>query len=260
MTAGSRTKSDTWILEPSIQCVEFLAEALKINTVLQRSLIVLGGFKSFLTLTKESFSNSTRIASEVDKLLREQELNETWAKEICRNNFHQINVHSVVEIWTAIEVAVEDTISAILLNDATTLVKIGSTGYSNKILQNPAVDILQAKKVFSRWESYLRSTMTIGRAYEYMLELLLCFEPNETRAGVLTELNFVRNILLHRGGTVDNRVIDEAPELGLQPGQSIHLSPELLLRYHEFASSFASAMAGAATKSRYMFVEGERAS
>jgi len=47
----------------------------------------------------------------------------------------------------------------------------------------------------------------------------------------LSELNYVRNCLLHRGGIVDDGVATEAPNLGLATGASVHIGQASYLAY-----------------------------
>jgi hypothetical protein len=240
-----------WILGPPGRCVSFIAEETRIGALLQRAIVVLGGFQPFLRLIRPLFERDPDALARLEWLMKEQEGLGQWAKELSAGDFSPINSHALVGLWTAIEVAVEDTVSLIILKDPTVLPLALEMGASKKLFSAPALDAVAARRMYSRWEGHLRDTLSIGAAYDALLGALLPFPSNVDRAIVLTELNYVRNCILHRGGTVDEKVLGEAPYLGVKSGDQVVVASKSYLRYFDAAATFASDLIGAAVKSKY---------
>ena len=62
----------------------------------------------------------------------------------------------------------------------------------------------------------------------------------------LNELAAVRNVIVHRAGTADDRLIELCPWLGLKTGQEVKVGREAFLRYRSATSEFAAALIQAA--------------
>ena len=62
---------------------------------------------------------------------------------------------------------------------------------------------------------------------------------------LITEVNTIRNCLLHRGGIADSSVVKQAPRLGLAIGDKIELTSVMMDAYYKAVRDFAVALISA---------------
>lgn len=160
-----------WILGPPGRCVSYIAEETRIGALLHRAIVVLGGFQPFLQLIKPLFQSDPEALARLEWLVKEQETLGQWARELSAGDFHPINSHALVGLWTAIEVAVKDTVSLIILRDPEVLSLALAMGASKRAFSVPAADAASARKMYSRWEGHLRDSLSVGLAYDVCLQL-----------------------------------------------------------------------------------------
>lgn len=65
----------------------------------------------------------------------------------------------------------------------------------------------------------------------------------------------VRNVLLHRGGVVDEWLVSKCPWLDLKPGEELIVDDKKLEKFVDAAHLFAVAFSRAVVKSPYLFVK-----
>lgn len=71
----------------------------------------------------------------------------------------------------------------------------------------------------------------VGR-FEVLLEPVgLSGQVNEAARKVLFELSQVRNIIVHKSGKADRRIIEACPWLAAKRGETIHVNSEMFARY-----------------------------
>jgi hypothetical protein len=75
---------------------------------------------------------------------------------------------------------------------------------------------------------------------------------DDERRQVLAEANAVRNVLVHRGGVIDQRAVEEAPSLAPMLGSEIRIGRDELLRYYKAIGAYAQALLEGAVNSSYV--------
>jgi hypothetical protein len=154
------------------------------------------------------------------------------AREEIERGFPLLRSHTPVSTWGFFEVAVEDTIVNILLNEPNAL----------KSEAFVKIKVPLAQFHLSDEESRVRfllteATKVSGRkqgvdAFESALGLLDLSGPvDEGLKKAIWEMDHIRNVIVHRGSCADQRIIEACPWLKLEPGIRIALNGEAVKRY-----------------------------
>ncbi len=242
-----------WVIGPAAQCVSLIAEETKVASLLHRSIIAFSNQGPLLDLVRKQFLSKKQSVSNIDKLISEQKVTGPWAKQLLNNDFDPINRHGIIGLWVAVEVAVEDTVVLILIKEPSAIDLISGTGIKlPKNLSNPLSES-DARRVYSRLETYSRKNRSVAEGYCHLMSVLGISVnlPNEAFK-TIAELNYVRNCLLHRAGVADERSNIEAPTLGLNVGDKIKISSTQYSHYFEVVGQFAKALLNGVIHSRYI--------
>lgn len=242
--------SFNWVIAPAGRCVSLVAEETHTAALVQRGLIALAHQGPLLESARRELARAQGSEGAIVALIAEQSALGKSAKELIDVDFHPINAHGIVGLWVAIEVAVEDTAVLILLKDPSATSLVQAAGVKVKASDSLSVDA--AREIYHRLERQSRKDLRVAGAYCRLLSLLgvsvtLSAEVEE----VLSELNYVRNCLLHRGGVADNKAKAEAPNLNVVSGEHIKIATPRYLRYFDAVKHFATALLSGAVASRH---------
>lgn len=242
-----------WIIGPAGRCASYAAEETRVASVLHRAIIVLSGLDPFLVLARRALEAADKPTIQMDLLLAEQRTLGPWAKELLDSNFHPINSHALIGLWTTIEVAVEDTVCLILLKNPDALGSAIRAGVSWQISKAAALNVEGARRIYARLERLTRKTLTVGESYCHILSIFgIRLSLSAETLATLAEINYVRNCLLHRGGIADQRSAVEVPRLGLLAGQEVKVTSGHYQRYFKEVGEFAHAFLEATIHSKYV--------
>lgn len=224
-------------------------------SLIQRGIIALAHQGPLLDSARRELARTGASEEAIVRLIAEQAPLGKSAKDLMEVDFHPINAHGIIGLWVAVEVAVEDTAVLILMREPTASALVQAAGMR---LPNPtgsmnALDV--ARRIYRRLEQYSRDGRRVAEAYCFLLSILRVPVSIDTdAANVLSELNYVRNCLLHRNGIADDRATTEAPTLGLSPGAQIKIPSSRYLRYFDAARQFAHALLQGTVSSPYVRV------
>ena len=242
-----------WIIAPAGRCALAVGDGARVGALLHRAIIALANQGPLLNAALHITKSAGRDNEAIQRLLAEQPTLEAWAKELLDGDLHQFHTSGIVFLWASLEVAVEDTAVLILLRDPSTIRTLAELGLKLPAKLSTPLTEVDARRIFSRFERLGPGSRTVSEAYCQMLETLgLSLAVDQEVHDKLTELNYVRNCILHRGGVVDDRVTREAPKLGVAPGDALHIGQSSYLDYYDAVGKFAVALINAAIKSRHV--------
>jgi hypothetical protein len=248
------SESFNWVIGPAAECVHLIVEETRIASLLQHAIIALANQEPLLNIVRQRIKETNNDVTAIDKLILEQRggLGQ-WAKELMEEDYAPINRHGIIGMWVAIEVAIEDTVVLILTKDSSSLSMISGAGIKiPKSLSDPLNEI-DARRIYNRLEFHSRKGRSVAEGYIYLMSVLnVSFTlPNEFIESI-SELNYVRNCILHRAGVVDERVHIEAPNLSNQIGEYIKISSKQYLRYYDAVGKFSTELLNGVMKSSYV--------
>jgi hypothetical protein len=241
--------SIAWIIAPAMRCVSFVAEQAKVGGTIARALIALAEQETLIRAARQLAIDRGATTAPIDALLREQRTLGPWAKSLVEGDYHEIHVSMLISIWSAVEVAVEDTVVLLLLREPETRKLLATAGVEVQKQLTDAPTEETARRAFRAIERRIRQTNRAGPALAAILSAVgLSLQLPAGAADSLTELNAVRNALLHRGGIADEATVRETPSLKLAEGDAIRITSPMLDKYYKATSDFAGALINGAVE------------
>lgn len=243
MSSIPNSNAFNWVIGPAGQCVKLVGEATVFPSLLHRAVMTLEGQPTYLELAHQHLlarKNRSALAA-LARLKIQARDSAVMAREHIESDFDSINKFAVIGLWVPIEVAVEDTCLLILVKtDA--YQRLREAGFKIKpwsgVLAEP-----EARAVWRKLEVQARDASSVADGYTRVLTSLgVVFDLDRGTAESLAEMNYVRNCVLHRAGVIDDRVKQQAPNLGLNPGANLTVSTLQLNRYIDASHKFALAL------------------
>jgi hypothetical protein len=244
-----------WIIGPAGRCVKLIADEVETAGFLLRAVTVASGFAPYLHLARKSIvaHKDQSDVARIDRLIAEQHKISSQAQEVIDADFHRINVHGIIGLWVAIEVAVEDTVVLILTKALPAAQSALSALKRPPKIDDAGISEAEARRLYDRLQRQYREGQSVSEGYRLLLQALnISVEVPSESAKILSELNYVRNCLLHRGGIIDKRAMAEAQKLQLFPGDSLRLGNKMYGRYLDAATTFSHALLMGVLRSPYV--------
>jgi hypothetical protein len=244
-----------WVIGPILRAIQYVGEETALAGTLQRSLIVLENHEGLLRAARDRVESAGAldIVSKIDQLLRDAPALGQRAAELRKGDFAVVNSHSLIGMWGAVEVAVEDTIVLILSKEPATLQIVSEAGIKTSAYEPGPVSEEDGRRLYSRLERSLREKLRVGEAYARLWELFgIQFNCSKHVLSKLEEINAVRNCLLHRGGIIDDRAAQAVGALRSFLGKSIQITSPRYLEYYDAISTFLQAASNGVIKSKYI--------
>lgn len=234
--------SDTrgWIIAPVSRAITYVGEEMFISGTLIRSLSALNGQEILLKVAREKLIqiNETQAIPPIDRLLAEAPGLSKAAAELLQNDYAVINSHSLISMWAAVEVAVEDTVVLVLTKEASALSLVTNAGVKTTSFASGPLSYEDARRLYPRFEGKLRENLKVGEFYIKLFDVLgIKFSCSCHVLSKMEEINNVRNCLMHRGGIIDSRAAQSVA--ALRP----FLDKQILItqaRYHEYFDAISA--------------------
>jgi hypothetical protein len=168
-----------------------------------------------------------------------------FAKKECDTGFPLLHDFTLVGLWGAFEAAVEDVIVAILCNETDLL---RADPFAKIRIPLAEFETLEREDRVRILLAELQRTLRLNHrqgvtGFEGILESVgLAGEVNpEVRKGIW-EMHHTRNVIVHRRSCVDRVFVAACPELALEIGDRIIVTPDLLTRYLKSLAQYTTAI------------------
>jgi hypothetical protein len=246
--------SFNWIIGPARQCLLYIGEETANSGNLHRAVTALAYQAPMLELSRQRLVAAGEDAAGINRLIAEQKGGlEAWALHAIATDYDSINRHALIGLWVAIEVAVEDTAALILTKEPTSIGLVASARSKVPSKISRPLTESDARRIYRSLEGYARNGVSVAVGYCRLLSILgVAVSLPTDVVSMLSEINYVRNCLLHRGGIVDEKAAAEAPYLGLPLGEKIKISSERYLLYFDAIALFGKAFMDGVLQSPYI--------
>lgn len=242
-----------WVIGPAGQCVSLVGEETRVASVLQRAIAALAHQGPLLQLARQQLQRAHRPDAQIKRLLAEQVGLGQWAEELITDDYDPINRHGIIGLWVAVEVAVEDTAILILAKEASAAPLVATAGFRMPQTSSVPPSEDDARRIYKRLEAHARKGRNVADGYRELLAILgVSISISDEATAILSELNYVRNCLLHRAGFADALAATEAPGLDLVVGAPIKIGSKQYMRYFDGVAHFAQALLKGVIASPYV--------
>jgi len=247
----------TLIASPIQNCILYIGSELAQTMLIQKNIMGLPFTRELLEKERATILKNNNSTANIDLLLREQKCLEDISKKIIISKYNSINSHSLISLWSAIETVIEDTIILIFLNKKECIKYLEENNYTikkQKYKISPSIPLNenQAAEIYKSFEHQTKQKIidkkismgeekkaNIGEIYCNMMnvfELNLNLEQHEKE--LLTEINSIRNCILHRGGILDDKAAKDMILKVHKVNKPIFIDNKLYLQYYEGIKKF----------------------
>jgi hypothetical protein len=187
-------------------------------------------------------SHTQEEASETYGSLDSYKKDAAWVTKEAQNGFPLLHAHSVVGLWSAIEVYCEDLAIAWLKNvpEAWSSPEVAKLKIPLGIYQTLS-DNERTRFVIKELSRLLNADLRKGvgklKALLSVFNLAPAVGPNVQRA--IHELYQVRNVIVHTGSRADQKLLDECPWLGYSLGDVVGVRHNVYIWYYHAARRYA---------------------
>ena len=216
-----------WPAQPFERCFDYIAET---DRVLHLSIQGL----SLITRMPPLARVLTKFIPEQDQDLKETEACAKFAQEEIDKGFPILHAHALTSLWGALDALITDLASVWLLNEPSVLAR---DQFAKLKIPLAEYELLGKENRMSFLVKELTRSLNadfklgIGK-FEVILEALgLVGEVEEDVRRTLLEMSQVRNVLVHRAGTVDRRFKESCPWVEVEVGSRLRIDHARYVRY-----------------------------
>lgn len=245
---------NSWILMPSTNLVQFLAEEIKLAGLTERAIFTLTKVPTLLAAAAKQIPGSQmKVHKNLQQLTQMARENSKFAEGEIANEFQRTRSHHAVAAWAAVETAIENLFVNLIVRVPDAEMRIRNHSDKAKIKSERVNStVYDAKITIQSWERSLDNSETMAR----QLNMLSAFDINvdltEQVSRTLSEMGALRDVILHNGGVIDERFQTRCPWLHHTVGEHIVINADVLGRYFDAASEFATQLLRAVLKSQYV--------
>jgi hypothetical protein len=213
---------------------EFLDRTQRLDDILQLSKTGISMIRAVPKIVEVLAKVKEETGDDHEKKLARAKTQAELAQMEVDEGFPLLHAQTALALWAALESSVRLFIVRWLENDKNAL--------EVQAIQKLQVKIGEYERlegedrffyILDRLERDLSAPQKVGIArFESLLEpFLLSGAVREHVRRDLFELNQIRNVLVHRSGVVDRRLMEACPWLNLKVGETLKLNQETLSRY-----------------------------
>jgi hypothetical protein len=247
---------NAWLFGPPNTLLQYIVDEQVITSVTHRALLNVRATPLLLAIAREQIPNPTDQTKDAwQQLINLSAGDFGFAEEEAATGFNTLFSHAAVGTWGAIETSIENTLLNHIrkVSDVETVIRTSAPTLKDKDLRR-GLEGGAPGALLKRWEGLLPDTLTTMGRQLLMLQafgLYISLKPGSEQ--LLSELAELRNVILHRGGVVDQRFKDKCPWRPDEIGDRMLVSHELMGSYFEAAGDFAVTLIGAVAKSPYIY-------
>lgn len=255
--SNSDEPPNAWLLTPAHTLLQYIVDEQTIAGVTHRALLSVRSTAILLAIARDQIPNATAETKEAfQQAITTSAGDLVFAEKEAKTGFNTLFSHTAVGTWGAIETSLENTLLNHLrrVPNAEALIRSNAPEVKDKLFRRAAVGGGSEETLLKGWEGVLRDIPTVMARQLHMLTafgLRVSLESDNER--VLSELAELRNVILHRGGVVDQRFKNKCPWRGDTVGDRVYVTYETMRRYFEAAGDLAVKLIGAAAQSPYIY-------
>lgn len=213
-----------WAARPFRQFLAYAGESRRIMHMSETGIRMLRAVPKAVDalavlLTKEESESQEHI----DEVERAAEI-ASFAEAECARGFPLLHAHHLVGLWGALEAAFEDVQIAFLLNDPRALTAEPFTRIKIPLAEFESTEREDRMRILSReFQRMVGLERRQGcERFEALLEPLgLSGRVTPECKRLIYEMQQVRNVLVHRGGISDRRLVEACPWMNLKVGDPV---------------------------------------
>lgn len=254
VNSSNNAAPSAWLLDPISRCTLFVGDEHAICGVTKRGLISATSLSSLWEIAAERAALAKADLAPFKRLIAIAVRDEEFAKQEMKLGFPKLLSHSSVALWSAVETMVDDLLVAHLLHVAEASDLVGRSLPTARPLHLRKTDDASAREFIRRWSSQISIENVIDRYLAMLGVFHFKLDISSSNRRHLTELSEARNVILHKGGTIDARFLKKIPWAIWKEGQQYTINEALYVKFVDAIFDFTSKTLASALKSPWLAV------
>lgn len=232
-------KVPSWAIAGFRRFLNYVEESDRILHLSMKGISGLQGIPRLIKAIAKVEEDKEPDAQQIERARKEAD----FAKREIERGFPLLHAYTIVALWGAMEALLEDVLIAWMMNDPTILKK--------EIFSKPRISLsdfegLERDERMLLLVRELERTLVANRKrgaerFEMLLDPLGLSGPiEENIKRDIYEMHQVRNVLVHRAGVADRRLVEGCPWLRLKVGDPVIVTHDCYLRYQNALSSYVT--------------------
>lgn len=179
------------------------------------------------------------------------------SERILANDFSKTNSQILTSMWNSFLTSIENIQTKLLLKPQVRIDIVDSGTIGNRWKMQLVNETNEEELRF-----FLKGWKTSGNnIVEYIESKWSHFDfsapVSDGLKTDLIEMHQLRNCLVHRGGIVDYKTVNEAPSLTFDVGQTLSITKKMLLKYHKAVGDYAVSMLARIPKCKHTYIKNQ---
>jgi len=200
--------NDSWMVRPILQTKSYLIDELRYFLLTQRGMKALKSFSDIFEGQVDRIGDLGESRKHFQFFIDRFKIEASMADDVINQDYSIPRQHHCISLWTAIETCVEEVVVSHLKNipEANVMLSGSLKGFTIKeasIYNNEA----NCRRSYKDIEKHLsrKNNLNIVEKYETVLRIFNMYpEIKLEHANGIVALHCIRNLLLHKGGLVDD--------------------------------------------------------
>lgn len=236
-----------YVANPLLAFVDYMDQNQRLLHLSMRGISGLRAIPNTIKVLKETDpeaytgEEATRKEAEYKRQLDRANAEAEFARKEMDDDFPLLHAHALVGVWGALEATIEDAIVGVLLNESDLL---GSDAFSKVRIPLVEFEVLDREERIRFLVEELGRGQGMGKkqgteGFEAALNLVgLAGSVEPEVRKTIWEINYIRNVIVHRGSIADRRLVQACPWLNLKAGDRVKITHEMLHRYFEILHEY----------------------
>lgn len=253
----SDTSLNGWLITPATNLVSFIANETVVCGLTRRVLRASELLPSLLAMAEHTLVSTTpNVLPALNRFQQYTVTDAAFAKEEIENGFATTLSHHAVAMWAGIETATDQTVVNLIRKVPEAYDVIVKTTPSLNVEKVKTKTANDAKKAKDMWRNEMWKGDASKHSFDREMAMLAAFGVKvaltQAERQALIEMSEVRNVLVHSGGFVDEKMLAKLPWLKLKAGQKLRVTEARMEVYIGAAHAFTNALLGAAVNCPYI--------
>lgn len=219
---------------PSWVCDRFFRFYRQMDAVHQYAVVCLTGF----VLLGEKYSDPDCTKAESSK---DTDISRWWQGELSKG-FPLFYQQQVIAAWTYLEAFVRDFCVDWIVNNPSVVQSAPFVGMKVSLAEFMSLDFEAQRSKFETIEGEIKAKRKCGtERFEAVLALFKLNGQVESELHRdIKELHQVRNVIVHKAGVADRRLVERCPWMGLEIGQELRCGDDDVIRYSNASTKYVN--------------------
>jgi hypothetical protein len=232
------TEIPRYAANPLLAFVDYLHESSRLLHLSIEGVSMLRALPNTVTVLEETDhtprtpEQAAKRKEEYKQELKEATIRAEFANKERKGGFPLLHAHTLVGLWSAFEVSIEDSLVGMMMNEPDLL---GSEAFAKIRIPLAEFEALEKEErmrlLIGELERSQGRKHGVDRFEALLAQVKLSGPVDQETKKTIWEMHHVRNVIVHRGSVADRRTIQNCPWMGMKVGDRVKVGHHSLAGY-----------------------------